>query len=199
MLDKVQFFFHNLGDNFETVASSSDAVDRVAGASFAFYENTYFLKEAVVKRQLRFQINKKNATSNNTQEARDIASKDRSLHIMNYCIINMPVSIGLQKNSPIKPRVDKLIRRVLEAGLIKKWLDDVMQRVLNANLDLDNTPSKAIMSMKKLYEALVALFIGYFIGLVGFIVEILYFKYKVKRHPSYNKYSRSVKEVKKAD
>lgn len=81
--------------HFVMVNDSDEAVDQVADASFAFYENTYFLKEALVKRQLRFQmLSSRNFTSNQTQQAKDLAKQDRSLHIMNDCIINMPVSIG---------------------------------------------------------------------------------------------------------
>lgn len=50
----------------------------------------------------------------------------RDLHIMSDCIISMPISIGLEKNSPLKPRIDEFIQRVVEAGLVLKWLDDVM-------------------------------------------------------------------------
>lgn len=92
-----------IAEKFTIVNDSSEAVDRVAEASFAFYENTYFLKEAIVKRQLRFQMNRTNSTTNNTQEARDIASEDRNLHIMTDCIINMPVSIGKQTRSHLFP------------------------------------------------------------------------------------------------
>lgn len=61
-----------------------------------------------------------------------------NLHIMSDCIISMPISIGLEKNSPLKPRIDEFIQRVVEAGLIHKWLDDVMDEVQRSNL-LSNT------------------------------------------------------------
>lgn len=87
--------------------------------------------------------------------------------------------------------MDKIIRKVLEAGLIKKWLDDVMASILNAEVQTD-TENKAIMNMKKFFGALVALFIGYFVSVVCLIVEILYFHYYVEKHPNYNKYLRTV-------
>ncbi|XP_018568048.1 glutamate receptor ionotropic, kainate 5 [Anoplophora glabripennis] len=189
-----------ISENFVMVNDSDEAVDQVADASFAFYENTYFLKEALVKRQLRFQsLSKRNFTSNQTEEAKNLAKQDRSLHIMNDCIINMPISIGLQKNSPMKPRFDKFIRMVMEAGLIKKWLDDVMQNVLNAEVQTDNEHEiKAIMNMKKFSGGLVALGIGYFISIVTLLVEIIYFNSVVKKNPSFNKYSKTVQNNKKS-
>ncbi|XP_063925717.1 glutamate receptor ionotropic, kainate glr-3 [Zophobas morio] len=188
-----------IGENFEVVNDSNEAVDKVAQGVFAFYENSYFLKEALVKRQLRFQMSRVSSASNQSQEMKDIAKEDRNLHIMTDCVIKMPISIGLQKNSPIKPRVDKYIRRVLEAGLIKKWLDDVMSPILNAEVQRTPEESKAIMSMKKLFGALVALSIGYFISVAALVAEIIHFNYHVKKDPNYNKYSRSIQYVKKAE
>ena len=50
-----------------------------------------------------------------------------SLHIMSQCSVHMPISIGLEKNSPLRPNCDKYLRRLIEAGLITKWLTDTMQ------------------------------------------------------------------------
>ncbi|XP_045473647.1 glutamate receptor 1-like [Harmonia axyridis] len=188
---------HEIGKTFEIVNSSEEAIDRVADGKFAFYENTYFLKEAIVKRQVRFQANRLQSNSTkNTKTKNNIVREDRSLHIMDDCVINMPVSIGLQKNSPIKPRFDKHIRTVLEAGLIKKWLDDAMQQILNVEVQTVEE-TMAIMSMRKFSGALVVLIIGYVLSLLIFTSELLYFNFVFKRNPNYNKYSRSI--VKKSE
>lgn len=91
-----------IGLNFELVNDSSEAVDRVAQGTFAFYENSYFLKEALVKRQLRFQTSRSNQTANNSQESKDIVREDRTLHIMSDCVIKMPISIGDVSKPPRK-------------------------------------------------------------------------------------------------
>lgn len=46
---------------------------------------------------------------------------------MDNCVINMPVSIGLQKNSPLLQRSDRFLRRAIETGLAEKWLSDVTE------------------------------------------------------------------------
>ncbi|KAG5884354.1 hypothetical protein JTB14_030793 [Gonioctena quinquepunctata] len=184
-----------ISENFVLVNDSEEAVDKVADAVFAFYENTYFLKDALVKRQQRWQFQKDGNSSDNGGQ-KGYFREDRRLHIMNDCIISMPVSIGLQKNSPIKPRVDKYIRRVLEAGFIKKWLDDVMLKVLNAEIQTEDAGNmKALMNMKKFSGALVALFIGYFISSAALIAEVLYFNCVVVKSPRFNKYSRRIENV----
>lgn len=88
---------------------------------------------------------------------------------------------------------------VLEAGLIKKWLDDVMQNVLNTEIQTDNNQdTKALMNMKKFSGALVALGIGYFVSIIALLVEIIYFNNVVKKNPNFNKYSKIVRENKKS-
>ncbi|CAG9860788.1 unnamed protein product [Phyllotreta striolata] len=192
-----------IGENFVIVNDSNGAVDRVAEASFAFYENTYFLKEAIVKRQQRFRSffvnsNATNATSEERKAMLQDVQNDRPLHIMEDCIIKIPVSIALQKNSPLKARMDKYIRRVLEAGFIKKWLGDVMQKVLIAEIQIEDTEStKALMNMKKFSGALVALLIGYVISILTLISEVLYFHFRVKKNPHFNTYSKQI-VIKKA-
>ncbi|GJQ83352.1 hypothetical protein Trydic_g18137 [Trypoxylus dichotomus] len=169
-----------IGSKFEFINDSKEAVERIAQGKFAFYENVYFLKEASVVRQL--QVQSLDLLKQSEIQLKGFDKGDRKLHIMKDCIISMPVSIGLQKNSPIKPRVDKYIRRVLEAGLIKKWLDDVMQPTLNAEIPNSLETVKALMNMQKFIGAIVALFIGYFVKEVEFLAE----KTRISIIPTFN-------------
>nr|XP_022912663.1 glutamate receptor ionotropic, delta-1 [Onthophagus taurus] len=178
-----------IGFKYEEVNNSHEAIGRVIEGKFAFYENVHYLKEISISRH-----SKQSPFSSGNSSGDDEERNDRNLHIMRDCVINMPISIGLQKNSPIKPRVDKYIRRVLEAGFIKKWLDDVMQPTLNAELpssaSTENT--KALMSMRKFIGAIVALFVGYFVSVIALVIEICYFYCLVKKHPDFDKFSKRV-------
>lgn len=200
--ETVKFFFENLTDNagqkiaekFEQVDNSDIAVHRVATGNFAYYENSLYLKAALVRRQLQSkEINDKNNMNNETNER-----NDRDLHIMENCVINMPISIGLQKNAPIKKTVDKYVRRIIEGGLVKKWLDDVMQ--ISLNTEIHGTfaqETKALMNLRKFCGAFVALFLGYFICVITLLVEIIYHHYTVVKHPNYDKYYRRIVPPKK--
>lgn len=89
--------------------------------------------------------------------------------------------------------MDKIIRRIVEAGLIKKWMDDVMQTTMNKHLQLYNSEgSKALMNMKKFSGALIALSIGYVLSIITLAVELIYFYYFTIKNPYYNKYSRQI-------
>lgn len=87
-----------ISDNFILVNNSEEAVEKVAQASFAFYENTYFLKEAIVKQQNSVKFRDTNNTNTTTYKSRTSQKENRNLHIMNDCIIIVPVSLGKQQN-----------------------------------------------------------------------------------------------------
>lgn len=110
--EKKEFFLSSedqnlqkVGGRFEMIGNQEDALARVAKGRFCYYENIFVLREARVSRQVLEAELKKNATEHNENIA-----TDRDLHVMEECVINMPVSLGLDKNSPLKPRVDKLVR-----------------------------------------------------------------------------------------
>ncbi|XP_066249306.1 ionotropic receptor 21a-like [Euwallacea similis] len=187
-------FINAVRRNFEVMNNSEEALNKVAEGRFAFYENIYFLRALILKREIRHQGALANITDS-TFETTDLQMQpSRYLHIMKDCIINMPVSIGLQKNSPIKPRVDKLIRTILEAGLIHKWLNDVMQKIQTERSDNTEEGQKALMNLRKMYGALVILGIGFVMGFMAFTGELLYYYNVVTIKPGYNKYSRVIIE-----
>lgn len=180
------------------INSTDAAVDRVAEGKFAFYENIYFLQEIIIKRELSHKELESISSENDTELLHQTERVERNLHVMSDCVINMPISMGLQKNSPIKKRVDKFIRRTIEAGLITKWLDDVMQSIVNANvIQSDSKSVQAVMNIRKFSGAVVALIIGYICGILALAAEIIYYNCFVKRHPDFDKYSKSVQRKNK--
>lgn len=74
-------------------------MQRIANGKYAYYDNEYFLRNLRLERTL------------------EIKKDDGEvLHIMKECVLNVPISIGLEKNSPLKPNIDKYLRRLIEAG-----------------------------------------------------------------------------------
>lgn len=109
-----------------------------------------------------------------------------TLHIMHECVIHMPISLGMEKNSPMKPRVDAMLRRIIESGLSVKWLADA-KRSYDSNAETE--PQEALMELKKLYGALVALGIGYGVAVLALLIELLYWKCVVLKSPQYDKFA----------
>lgn len=116
---------------------------------------------------------------------RDTKHDPHPLHIMRECAVNMPVSIGLEKNSPIKPKFDRLLRRLIEAGLVSKWLSETVRNYEASEVE----PEEALMDLKKMYGAFVALGIGYFISIVALIAELIYWNCVVVKSPLYDEYA----------
>lgn len=105
---------------------------------------------------------------------------------MEECVLNMPISLGLEKNSPLKQIVDKYIRRAIESGLTTKWLSDAVREFQSS---IEVPPQEALMDLKKFYGALVALGLGYLFGMLALIAELLYWRCVVEKNPLYDKYN----------
>lgn len=89
-----------IGNKFELIENEEDAIDRVANGTFSYYENSYLLQHARGKR-----IYEKENNNNNKSENAGSGVK-YNLHIMEECVVHMPIALGLEKNSPLKPHVD---------------------------------------------------------------------------------------------
>ncbi|XP_050420146.1 uncharacterized protein LOC126833061 [Adelges cooleyi] len=175
-----------IGQKFQEVYDVSGAIERVSKGQFAYYDNIHFLRylKVLQKTKVYEQYQQSiNGTLNSTR------SGDFTLHIMSNCIINMPISLGLQKNSPIKPAVDKFLRRVIEAGLVEKWLNDVMLDTIILEAPQKFEEIKALMDLRKLYGALVVLVAGYVVSVFSLLVEIGYWYGVVKKDPLFDEYS----------
>ncbi|XP_063974062.1 glutamate receptor ionotropic, kainate glr-3 [Diachasmimorpha longicaudata] len=175
-----------IATRFELTVKEDDAVARVANGTFGYYENIHTLQEARAKRQLLEEMHKKKST----HEEKVI--DDRNLHIMSECVIYMPISIGMDRNSPLMPRVNEIVRRVVEAGFVEKWLSDVTEWSKIAELKDESPAAKATVNLHKLHGALVALGIGYFLGFFALMIEQIYWNYFVMKNPAFDKYQLDV-------
>lgn len=187
--DSLDEFGQKIGEKFETIDDPLQAANKVAQGVYAYYDNADFLKYISVKRKNAF-MDLQSDNSTNTTEVTVRKDTERNLHIMSDCVVNIPVSIGFHKNSPLKPLADVYMRRVVEVGLVEKWLNDAMHpiRVLETNEE----EVKALMNLKKLYAAFIALAIGYSLSAICLIGELIHWHFIVKRDPSFDKYALHV-------
>lgn len=138
---------------------------------YAYFESTIEL------RRLRFEFEKKQS------------KLSQNLHIMEECAVIMPISIGLDKNSPLKAKIDELVRFAVEAGLVNKWFKDSIK---NFESSVEEAPPEAVLDLKKFFGALFILFVGCILSILAFIAEILYWNFHIKRSPHYDKYYRRI-------
>lgn len=165
-----------------------EAANKVARGTYAYYDNSDFLKYISVKRKNTYMAMEvfENSTMNGTGTT-EVTNAERSLHIMTDCVVNIPISIGFHKNSPLKPLADIYLRRIVEVGLVEKWLNDAMYSI--RTLDKSDDEIKAVMNLKKLYGAFVALGIGYLLSTIALIGEVIHWHFIVKRDPKFDKYA----------
>ncbi|KPJ04976.1 Glutamate receptor, ionotropic kainate 1 [Papilio xuthus] len=184
-----------IGQRFEIINDPDAAVKRVVRGDFAYYDNKNFLKYLRVKRKNnKIDINTTNLLVTNDTNMGN-TRMERNLHIMSDCMVNIPVSIGFHKNSPLKPLADVYLRRIVEVGLFEKWSNDAMYRI--NTLDTNDEEIKALMNLKKLQGAFIALAIGYFISLVIFISELSHWHFIVKKDPHFDKYAMDLYYINK--
>lgn len=89
-----------IGNKFELTENEEEAIDRVANGTFCYYENSYSLQHTSGKRIFEKQNDRQNVTKSIE------SSVKYNLHIMEECVVHMPIALGLEKNSPLKPHVD---------------------------------------------------------------------------------------------
>ncbi|KMQ90732.1 glutamate receptor delta-2 subunit-like protein [Lasius niger] len=172
-----------IGNKFELIENEKDAIDGVANGTFCYYENSYLLRYIRGKRIFEEENDRKNKSKKDTESA-----VKYNLHIMEECVVYMPIALGLEKNSPLKPYVDLWVRRMTEIGLVRKWLSDVMEWSKINESQQKSESEAALVNLRKLYGALIALGIGYFLGFVALFSEIIHWRYVVLRDPKYDKY-----------
>ncbi|KAL2721084.1 ionotropic receptor 40a-like [Vespula maculifrons] len=172
-----------IGNKFQLIKDEKESIEKVANGSFGYYENEFSLRFAHIT---KYALEEKQQ-ENNTQNIKTSDVK-HNLHIMKDCIINMPIALGMDKNSPLKPYVDLWVRRMVEVGLVDKWLSDVIYPSQLIEKQQEKMSEKALVNLHKLYGALVALSIGYFFSLIVLLWEILHWKYIILNNPKYDKY-----------
>uniref|UniRef100_A0A182YGS4 Ionotropic glutamate receptor L-glutamate and glycine-binding domain-containing protein n=1 Tax=Anopheles stephensi TaxID=30069 RepID=A0A182YGS4_ANOST len=158
-------YSQTIGAKLEHAPDHNQAVEKVSEGMYAYYENIYLL------RQLR--------STRKSEKAR------QTLHIMQECAVHMPISIGLEKNSPLKHQVDRHVRALIEGGLTIKWLSDAIER-FQSNIEIP--PQEATIDLKKMYAGFVALGFGYAAAVFAFIAEKLYWRYYIETNPSFDKF-----------
>ncbi|XP_029678028.1 ionotropic receptor 40a-like [Formica exsecta] len=175
-----------IGKKFELIENEKNAIDQVANGTFCYYENSYLLRHIRGKRIFEEENGQKNKNEKNT------GSVKYNLHIMEECVVHMPIALGLEKNSPLKPHVNLWVRRMTEIGLVRKWLSDVMEwSKINESRQKSNSET-ALVNLRKLYGAFIALGIGYFLSFVALLGEIIHWRYVVLRDPKYDKYHMDI-------
>ena len=77
---------------------------------------------------------------------------------------------------------------MMEAGFVQKWLSDIEQQTKILEISQEGMTQSNLIDLPKLQGAAVALAVGYLIGLLALIIELLHWKYVILKNPTFNKY-----------
>ncbi|XP_059484310.1 uncharacterized protein LOC132201827 [Neocloeon triangulifer] len=95
-----------------------------------------------------------------------------SVHLNEECIVSLPMSLGLARNSALTSQVDKIVRRTVENGLVTKWLQESNFKSVPAA-----EAQQALVDLAKMVSVFAALGAGLFISSIVCLIEIVIFRY----------------------
>lgn len=97
------------------------------------------------------------------------------------CIGNMYMGLVLQKNSPFKMKFDKIAGRIMQSGILTKWLMDrlysqkkVQDSFFNSYVSNMNF---SIITADRLSGGFTLLVAGYVVSIIVFVLEMFYTRY----------------------
>ncbi|XP_075153952.1 ionotropic receptor 68a isoform X2 [Haematobia irritans] len=155
-----------LGTKTDILVDITGVTEKIAKGSYAYYDNQYFLQH----------LRLVSAVSNDEADI---------VHMMRDCVVRMPVALGLTRNSALKPHIDKYIQRLMEGGLLTKWLHDAVQYFPEE----EQSSPEAIIDLHKFWSSFVPLLFGYFCGCIALACEHYHYRKVVMRHPLFDKYN----------
>ncbi|XP_069942931.1 ionotropic receptor 21a-like [Cherax quadricarinatus] len=150
------------------VTDASQGILLTAQGKYAMMENRQFLQYVI-------------ATNYTNQFG------EETLHVMKECFLPFRIGMAMPKQAPYKPNFDIIVTRVVEAGLVGKWLREVLfmsrRRGSTAAQDTTNTA----FTLDNLQGAWLLLGSGLLISLVVFLLEVMvgYFCPSKESYPEY--------------
>ena len=112
---------------------------------------------------------------------------------MESCIVSIPISIGFKRNSPLKPILDHHIRRIIQSGLIHKWIKDFgnprnAKNQHDRESVQDRSTDQAVMNFRKFVMVIVWFVTGLTVATMVLVIEIVYWHRAVKVRPNFDPY-----------
>ncbi|KAK4317452.1 hypothetical protein Pmani_011458 [Petrolisthes manimaculis] len=139
---------------YHPVGSAEEGIHLTAQRMYAMMENRQFLEYMIAT----------NYTNKYGEE---------TLHVMNECFLPFRIGMALPKKAPYKPNFDKIVSRVVEAGLVRKWFGDILFSSRKRGSGDTQEREAGALSLDNLQGAWLVVGGGLFTSLVTFLLETL--------------------------
>ncbi|XP_042868038.1 uncharacterized protein LOC122250597 [Penaeus japonicus] len=99
---------------------------------------------------------------------------EETLHVMRECFLPFRIGMAMPKKAPYKPNFDRILTRVVEAGLVRKWFSDILFNSRKRGGEGEGGDrSGSALSFDNLQGAWLLLGSGLLIAVVSFLLELL--------------------------
>lgn len=111
-------------------------------------------------------------------------------------IVSYPIEMIMVKGYPLQGRINQIIHRIVEAGLLSKWAEDLLSKNTKISSKhpktIEGSKNDVILTLNHLEGAFILLLIGLSVAGIIFICELMYFKYlnSKKANILYHRYYR---------
>lgn len=88
-------------------------------------------------------------------------------------IVTVPIEMLLSKGSPLLPRINDILLKIMESGLIQYWTELIASRQTALEAKTSHRTEK-VLTMDNLQGAFLMWFIGIGLSILGFVGELLF-------------------------
>ncbi|XP_066973634.1 ionotropic receptor 21a-like isoform X2 [Macrobrachium rosenbergii] len=143
----------SLADRYHPVSGTKEGIMLTAQKKYAMMENRQYLEYMIAT----------NFTNKYGEE---------TLHVMKECFLPFQIGMAIPKKAPYKPNFDRIIKKIIEAGLVRKWLKDIIttSQRRGAETETDDRVGGAL-TLNNLQGAWLLFGSGILIAFLMFILE----------------------------
>ncbi|XP_045128431.1 glutamate receptor-like [Portunus trituberculatus] len=140
---------------YEPVSGAEEGILLTAQRKYAMMENRQFLEYTIAT----------NYTNKYGEE---------TLHVMRECFLPFRIGMAMPKKAPYKPNLDRVVDRVVEAGLVRKWFSDILFSSRKRGTAGNEESRGGALTVDNLQGAWLLLGAGWVVSGAAIVLELLF-------------------------
>ncbi|KAJ9592354.1 hypothetical protein L9F63_001123 [Diploptera punctata] len=172
----LQYGYHNGFDKYFNDPTDNLMVTILNHRKHCEGDGTRCLLRMVIKRDFSILVSKTLMEFKNRPELFGSDGKPLYTHFRETFLIYDFV-MYLTKGNPLLEKFDNIINRVVEAGLIDQWWEEMKTSIRLSRETLDQEDETSTLTLSNLVSVFVFLFIGIGLSFLIFVTEVLWFHF----------------------